>query len=167
MPLLTDGMCATHAHARSTFHFFEQYRGREGFEAHRRTPHFVAWEKFASTEPFTAPPLVTFYKQNGDAPAASPLEVLVDATVEGIEDNLAALKAPVLSAARTAASLGGIVAVDVTLRRLFLMHAIPFPSSLAGMLGLFGALCTMQAFRPAAATRLVAAAAPGCAFISR
>ena len=31
----------------NTFHFFEQYRGVEGFEAHTKSPHFADWETFA------------------------------------------------------------------------------------------------------------------------
>ena len=46
-----------------TFHFFEKYEGRQGFEAHQSTPHFAAWEEFASTEPFTSPPVVQFYEE--------------------------------------------------------------------------------------------------------
>ena len=42
--------------APNTFHFFEQYEGGEGFNAHTQTPHFAAWERFAATEPFTAKP---------------------------------------------------------------------------------------------------------------
>ena len=30
----------------NTFHFFEQYRGIEGFEAHTKSPHFADWEQF-------------------------------------------------------------------------------------------------------------------------
>lgn len=73
----------------------------------------------------------------------------------------------VKSAAATAASVGGFVAFDIALRRFFLARAVPFPSSLAGMLGLFGALCTMQAIRPKAAAVVAGAAQPGCDFISR
>ena len=40
----------------NTFHFFEQYEGKEGFDAHTQSSHFAAWEAFASKEPFTAPP---------------------------------------------------------------------------------------------------------------
>lgn len=47
--------------APNTFHFFEQYQSVEGFEAHTNTPHFAAWEAFAATDPFTAPPVVSFY----------------------------------------------------------------------------------------------------------
>lgn len=53
----------------NTFHFFEQYRGVEGFTAHTQTPHFAAWEEFASTEPFSEPPVVSFYEE--DAPGRS------------------------------------------------------------------------------------------------
>ena len=49
----------------NSFHFFEQYEGREGFEEHTQTPHFAAWEKFVETDPFTEPPVVTFYTQRG------------------------------------------------------------------------------------------------------
>lgn len=45
------------------FFFYEKYKGREGFEAHTRTPHFAAWEAFVATEPFTAPPVVQFYEE--------------------------------------------------------------------------------------------------------
>lgn len=48
-----------------TFHFHEQYRGREGFEAHTRAPHFIEWEEFASTDPFTEPPEVVFFNERG------------------------------------------------------------------------------------------------------
>jgi quinol monooxygenase YgiN len=45
----------------NTWHFFEKYRGRAGFEHHCGTPHFAAWEAFAASDPFTAPPRVEFY----------------------------------------------------------------------------------------------------------
>jgi quinol monooxygenase YgiN len=45
----------------NTWHFFEAYRGRAGFEQHARTAHFAAWEAFAATDPFTAPPRVDFW----------------------------------------------------------------------------------------------------------
>lgn len=48
----------------NTFHFFEQYEGRTGFEAHTQTPHFAEWEEFASTDPFTSPPVVSFYEED-------------------------------------------------------------------------------------------------------
>jgi autoinducer 2-degrading protein len=50
----------------NTFHFHEEYTGenagKEGFEAHTKAPHFLAWEEFAGTDPFTSPPVVSFYK---------------------------------------------------------------------------------------------------------
>jgi len=52
-----------------TFHFFEQYKGVAGFTAHTQTPHFAAWEAFATTEPFSSPPVVSFYEE--DAPGQS------------------------------------------------------------------------------------------------
>ena len=79
----------------------------------------------------------------------------------------AQLPAPLTTGAKTVASVASIVSVDVLLRRYFTAKAIPFPSSLAGMLGLFGLLCTLQATVPAAASKINDAAAPGCAFISR
>ncbi|KAL1524604.1 hypothetical protein AB1Y20_019493 [Prymnesium parvum] len=48
----------------NTFHFHEQYLGRAGFEAHQKTPHFARWEEFAATDPFTAPPEVTFFNED-------------------------------------------------------------------------------------------------------
>ena len=39
----------------NTFHFYEKYEGRGGFEAHTQAPHFEAWEAFAATAPFLAP----------------------------------------------------------------------------------------------------------------
>jgi quinol monooxygenase YgiN len=47
----------------NTFHFYEKYHGRAGFEAHQATPHFAAWEDFAASDPFTAPPVVHFYEE--------------------------------------------------------------------------------------------------------
>ena len=48
---------------KNTFHFYEKYKGKAGFEAHQKTPHFAAWEAFASTEPFSEPPVVQFYEE--------------------------------------------------------------------------------------------------------
>ena len=47
----------------NTFHFYEKYQGRQGFEAHQATEHFAAWERFAATEPFTAQPVISFYEE--------------------------------------------------------------------------------------------------------
>jgi quinol monooxygenase YgiN len=50
----------------NSFYFHEQYGGaedgKEGFDAHVVAPHFVVWEEFASTNPFTKPPVVSKYK---------------------------------------------------------------------------------------------------------
>merc|ERR1712071_642836 len=50
----------------NTFYFHEQYTGsddgKEGFDAHSKSPHFQVWEEFASKEPFSKPPVVSFYK---------------------------------------------------------------------------------------------------------
>ena len=32
---------------RNTFHFHEKYKGRAGFEAHTKAPHFAVYVKFA------------------------------------------------------------------------------------------------------------------------
>ena len=45
----------------NTFFFHEQYTDKDGFIAHTKTPHFAAWEKFASSDPFTKPPEVVFF----------------------------------------------------------------------------------------------------------
>mmetsp|Transcript_25417 Transcript_25417/g.31316 ORF Transcript_25417/g.31316 Transcript_25417/m.31316 type:complete len:257 (+) Transcript_25417:40-810(+) len=47
----------------NTFYFHEEYKGddngKEGFDAHASSPHFAAWEEFASNgNPFTEPPVV-------------------------------------------------------------------------------------------------------------
>jgi len=42
----------------NTFHFHEKYLGEEGVAAHNAAPHFLEWEEFAQTNPFTAPPEV-------------------------------------------------------------------------------------------------------------
>lgn len=46
----------------NTFHFHEQYVGKAGFEAHAATDHFAEWEAFADRDPFTKPPVVSFYQ---------------------------------------------------------------------------------------------------------
>jgi quinol monooxygenase YgiN len=51
----------------NTFHFHEEYKGKEGFEAHQKAPHFAVWEKFAATDPFTAPPEVEFFEEIGES----------------------------------------------------------------------------------------------------
>ena len=46
----------------NTFHFHEKYKDKDGFLAHTKTPHFADWEAFASSDPFTKPPEVTFFE---------------------------------------------------------------------------------------------------------
>jgi len=50
----------------NSFYFHEQYTGKEagleGFEAHSKTPHFVAWEEFTTKDPFSKPPVVEFFR---------------------------------------------------------------------------------------------------------
>ena len=85
----------------------------------------------------------------------------------GRQAKMAAIPPSVSTAASTLTSLGAIVGADMLLRRAFLARAIPFPSSLAGMLGLFSGLCALQGAKPKAATAVFDFASPGCAFISR
>jgi len=54
----------------NTFHFHEKYKGRAGFEAHTKAPHFAVYAQFTDTDPFTAPPEVVFY-QAEPLPSAS------------------------------------------------------------------------------------------------
>ena len=85
----------------------------------------------------------------------------------GCQAKMVAIPPSVSTAASTLTSLGAIVGADMLLRRAFLARAIPFPSSLAGMLGLFSGLCALQGAKPKAATAVFDFASPGCAFISR
>lgn len=62
-----------------TWRFFEQYRGREGFEAHTKAPHFAAWEAFAATDPFTAPPRVAFFTEDSAASVGAGAARMLDA----------------------------------------------------------------------------------------
>ena len=62
-PLAIEYVWGEDMDAPNTFHFYEKYRGRAGFEAHQATDHFAAWERFANTEPFTEPPVVSFYEE--------------------------------------------------------------------------------------------------------
>lgn len=67
--LTTEPLAVTYVYGedettRDTWRFFEQYVGKEGFEAHTQTPHFAAWEAFASTDPFSAPPEIKFFVED-------------------------------------------------------------------------------------------------------
>lgn len=64
--LSTEPNCVQYAwgedeSTRNTFYFHEQYKNKEGFHEHTRSPHFAEWEKFASTDPFTQAPIVSFF----------------------------------------------------------------------------------------------------------
>ena len=73
----------------NTFHFQEQYDGKEGFDAHQTMPHFQVWEQFAATEPFSKPPEIQFFTtMAADAPADVPATA---AAAEGEARKVAAL----------------------------------------------------------------------------
>jgi len=62
-PLAIDYLWGEDTETPNTFHFFEKYEGRAGFVVHTKAPHFIDWEVFAATDPFTAPPEVVFYEE--------------------------------------------------------------------------------------------------------
>merc|ERR1719265_2309339 len=47
----------------NTFHFYEKYSGKAGFEAHQETEHFAAWKTFEGSDPFTEAPRIDFYEE--------------------------------------------------------------------------------------------------------
>jgi quinol monooxygenase YgiN len=55
----------------NAFYFHEQYKDQAGFDAHAVAPHFVAWEAFAATDPFTQPPVVSFYQSIPVVPSSA------------------------------------------------------------------------------------------------
>ena len=66
-----EPLCLQYVYGESTaeenkFIYHEEYKGddggKQGFEAHKATPHFQAWEEFAGTDPFTKPPVVAFFR---------------------------------------------------------------------------------------------------------
>ena len=66
-----ESLCLQYAFGESNveenkFLFHEEFAGadggKEGFDAHAVAPHFLAWEKFASANPFARPPVVSFYR---------------------------------------------------------------------------------------------------------
>lgn len=64
---MKEPLCYQYAYGESEttpnrFIFHEEYQGREGFEAHQKTPHFQDWETFAATDPFTEPPVVNLFE---------------------------------------------------------------------------------------------------------
>ena len=62
-PLAIEYVWGEDTNVPHTFHFYEKYEGRAGFEAHQMTPHFRVWEEFADSDPFTSPPIVNFYEE--------------------------------------------------------------------------------------------------------
>eukprot|EP01041_Mallomonas_annulata_P001183 gene1183-2302_t len=48
----------------NTFHIQEQYLNEEGYKFHTKSPHFLAWEQFTKTDPFTMPPEIAFFKES-------------------------------------------------------------------------------------------------------
>ena len=67
--LTTEPLCKGYTWGESTtqpnvFHFQEQFVDKEGFEVHKTMPHFIVWEKFASSpDAFTAPPVLDFFEE--------------------------------------------------------------------------------------------------------
>mmetsp|Transcript_37926 Transcript_37926/g.77403 ORF Transcript_37926/g.77403 Transcript_37926/m.77403 type:complete len:235 (-) Transcript_37926:294-998(-) len=61
-PLCLQYSWGESVHAPNSFYFHEQYVGEEGIAAHNAAPHFKVWEDFASTNPFTKPPVVQKYE---------------------------------------------------------------------------------------------------------
>lgn len=43
-PLAIEYVWGEDTEVANTFHFYEKYQGKQGFEAHQATPHFAAWE---------------------------------------------------------------------------------------------------------------------------
>jgi quinol monooxygenase YgiN len=47
----------------NVFHFQEVYEDEDGFKHHTKTPHFAAWEEFASSEnAFVKDPVIHFFE---------------------------------------------------------------------------------------------------------
>lgn len=69
----------------NTWHFFEQYINKAGFDAHSQTQHFAKWEEFVSTDPFTADPQVNFFIED-----SSPTAIAHGTTTDIIRDALLA-----------------------------------------------------------------------------
>ncbi len=66
-----EPLCLQYVYGESTteknkFVFHEEYTGedggKEGFNAHTKTPHFEKWELFTEKDPFSKPPVVNFFK---------------------------------------------------------------------------------------------------------
>jgi len=64
-PLAIQYFWGENINEKNLFHFQEQFKGKIGFDEHKLTPHFRAWEEFASNEdsPFAkSPEVFTFFK---------------------------------------------------------------------------------------------------------
>jgi len=48
----------------NTFYLFEHYKSEEEFQKHAKTPHFVTWEEFVKSNPWSdgGEPVASFYK---------------------------------------------------------------------------------------------------------
>jgi quinol monooxygenase YgiN len=66
-----EGLCLQYVYGEckdvpNKFIFHEEYKGaddgKQGFDAHTTAPHFLVWEEFAATDPFTKPPVVDFFR---------------------------------------------------------------------------------------------------------
>ena len=60
-PLAVSYLFGEDESAPNTFHFFEAYKGRAGFDAHTQAPHFAEWERFVATDPLSSAPQLAFY----------------------------------------------------------------------------------------------------------
>ena len=63
----------------NTFHMFEQYIGRAGFEEHAQSPHYAAWAKFKATSPFAKPATVAYYNTIEGLSAAATADASAEA----------------------------------------------------------------------------------------
>lgn len=119
---------------------------------------------------FSTPPSLRFPRHAPLASTASPSPASIvpaPSLAADEPESPPSLASRLLSSASTISSLAAIIAVDISLRKFFVARAIPFPSSLAGMLLLFSSLCGLQAIAPKAAAAVFSAASPGCALISK
>jgi len=68
--------------------------------------------------------------------------------------------------AKTLASVGMLVAIDVAFKKAFAALNITFPASLAGMLVVFGGLVAMDRVNPASADKLYSLVNPGAKYLT-
>lgn len=87
------------------------------------------------------------------------------ATVPSTESAASPSKKP--SPVVSGLSLAGIVIADLVLKRAFLRAGLAFPSSLAGMVGLFAGFVTLETIAPEAAEKVVGVMEPGSALLAR